>query len=122
MKCSFYAEVFCMLTFTNQEWEFIIDAFKNHYDGSLKAAAECGGWLYGLNNQREYSDDKENCELKFSFREVDRMITSLEMSCQYKNDELAKSIDGRLRKVINKISFAAQKANESLPQLTIENV
>lgn len=128
MKCSFLADVQCLLTFTDEQWDFIIMAFKTHYDRVLNIDVKVGGWLYGLNNQRMLalaSKEKPNAneiELLFTFRQVDKVIKSLETHVQFSESKIAKEIDVLLRKVITMIYAASTAAQSVLKLLTIDNV
>ena len=118
MKCSFSAEVSCMLVFTDAQWNLIMESFCNHYDWELKGAPAYGGWLYGLNNQRKFSNDTENWELQFTFRQVDLIIKSLELD----RSEIARDLDKKLRGVITMLTGASAMANLVLKPLTVADV
>lgn len=127
MKCSLFAEVKCFLTFTDDQWALIINACKHHYDYDLKISVEYGGWLYGLNNQRVLSENKQNCELEFTFRQIDKILKALEMEfVATSNDDvrikLAFELDKQLRNVITMLSAAYIAANLVLKPLTVDNV
>lgn len=118
MKCSFTAEVFCLLTFTDDQWALIMDHFHQHYDLDLRIAAMVGGWLYGLNNHRILSDNKESQELKFTFRQIDSILKSLELD----QSEQARDLDNKLRDVIHMLHAATMATIVVLKPLTIDHV
>lgn len=98
MKFSFHAVVMADVAFTNVEWELLVHEVSTSREyGGL---ALVGGWFYGQMNQRLFAENKEDCELSFTFRQIDLMIKILETPVWLGKNKVAWDLDKRLRTCI----------------------
>lgn len=44
----------CLVSFTKEDVEVLLECSRRHYDGRCKAAGQVGGFLYGIKNHVEW--------------------------------------------------------------------
>jgi len=111
---SFHATLTVSIFLNDEDFNFIFENCKNHYDTRIKYFTQIGGFLNGFKNRRthitglEITDDDRYVE--FSFRQLDSMIKSLEMnSC-----ETSSKLNLLFNKVISELTEKQKNINNNL--------
>lgn len=112
MKFSLWATIKANIAFTNLEWELLVHEFTTSRE--YAGLANVGGWFYGHMGQRQYAENKEECEMEFTFRQVDLMIKILETPVWIGTNKAAFHLDQRLRKCIVEMQHAGTELNDIL--------
>lgn len=97
------------ITFTDDEFNLMWESCKHHYDGIVQSLTEQGSWLYGLRNKIVYFKS-EYREVKLTFRQIDLILKSLEMT----HSTLAYNLFAELRKILQEMNDNFPLINELL--------
>jgi hypothetical protein len=111
MEVRFWAELKAIVVFSDDEWRWLLLSFEHHYDSTLKTAVDKGGWLYGMNNRRMFSNG-ECTDVELSQRQLGWMMKSLEMDVLSCSKELYK----KLKDIFFKLQEKQNEVNETLNQ------
>lgn len=111
MKFKIGCSLVVFVKFSDQQWNLIMQAFKQHYDWGLKSAVEIGGWMYGLNNGRILSKG-ENKEAELTFRQADSILKSIELEF----DSSACEIRLALHAILKKMNSTYELLNKQLDE------
>jgi hypothetical protein len=91
LRTGFIADVKAYISFTAADIELLMSLAKRHYDYKCKAAGECGGFIYGLNNQLIFARAQGTAQPvildAWSFGECDRAAKICEYA-NYEKDQL----------------------------------
>lgn len=120
-KHSFYATLTANVFVNDNDFNFIYECFKSHYDFKIKTSAEQGGFLYGLRNRRvKFYDSEiitdENRILDLSISQIQLIMKSLEMH----NTGQASDIYLRFDKIRIELVQKQNGLNEKSSQWTAE--
>lgn len=74
---TFYATLQAHIELNDKDFEFLKERASLHYDLKVKSSVEIGGFLYGLNNRRLFSNG-ENKVLTVSSNELQTMMKAIE--------------------------------------------
>lgn len=114
MTCFFRAEYKAHIEIPDLEFEFIKKCCERHYDYKIQSLVQVGGFLYGLTNRREWSNREDKvCDL--SFREIDLLLKSLEMS----RELLSYHISAAFRRICKEMSKQNHEHNKKLEEQSL---
>jgi len=105
----FFAELKAIVLFSGKEWNWLMLSFQHHYDAELNSAINVGGWLYGMNNMRRFSDESDKT-VELSSRQLNHMMKSVE------NDSEAAHVKvfPKLYKIFSALQSKQDEVNASL--------
>ena len=120
-KHSFYATLTANVFVNDNDFDFIYECFKGHYDFTIKASAERGGFLCRLRSRRVkfyYSEiiTDEDRILDLSISQIQLIMKSLEMH----DTGQASDIYLRFNKIHNELVQKQNGLNEKSSQWTAE--
>ena len=111
---SFYATLTANVFVNNEDFYFISECFKNHYDINIKMAVELGGWLYGFGIRRtplkglDVTDEHRILEL--SNRQIQLILKSMEMQ----RTDQASDIKLRFHKILQELVEKQNSLNTNI--------
>jgi len=108
----FCAELTAYIPMTDEEFNYIFETSKRHYDTTIKMSTDVGGWLYGMKVRRTpwkgATHDDVNKNVEANNRKIQLMIKCLEMS----DGELPARLNIMLHKVYSELVQKTNLANE----------
>ena len=78
-KHSYIAELKANIELNDSDFNLLLDCSARHYDSTVRSISEVGGFLYGLNNRRNFSNGAD-LTTEFSERELGLLIKSIEFT------------------------------------------
>lgn len=114
---SFYATLTVSVFLDDNDFNFILDVCKNHYDSKIKSLQEHGGFLYGAKIRRTpYSDwipkDKDRF-VELNHNQLGLIIKSFEML----SNEQASRLNLLFHKIANEMYKNHAIVNKKLTEL-----
>ncbi len=94
----------------DEEFKLLWFNMSHHYDGTVKDATKCGGFMYGCKNNREWqleNKDLVDLDVHVNHRQLQLLIKSLEMD----RDEQAINLSERLWNIINEMKEKHKRIN-----------
>lgn len=92
MRYTIEADIYCLVTFTDNEWSAIINAFENSKDVIFQGFInKPSGWLYTANNNRGMDLDGE-FKISLCLRHINYIIEALANSSSYLSRSLIDSL------------------------------
>lgn len=91
-KHTFFAKLEIHVDLSDEDFNHLLKQAEHHYDGKVKTSVELGGFLYGLKNRREFSeeaDDKDTI-LTVDERDFQLMMKALEMDKSQRGQAMTK--------------------------------
>lgn len=78
----FYHTLTVFIRIEDEDFYFIYQCAKNHYDSKVVGLTEVGGFLYGWKNRRELfsSPEDDRKEIEFTSRQLDICSKAIEFS------------------------------------------
>jgi hypothetical protein len=107
----FYATLTVDIEINNSDFNVILMSCKKHYDHTVRASIEVGGFLYGAKNRRDFFDGKDIL-VRLSNRELQLVIKSLEY--KDKDSQQANKIYDRLWSILREMSSVQNELNSKL--------
>jgi len=109
MKYNLWAEIEINIEFSDSDWAFLLECFAHHYDGYIKSCVEQGGFMYGRNNRRIFSNgENKYCEL--TFRQLDSVLKAIE----FNPSEQADRLNSELWKIVHDVRATSEEVNKNL--------
>jgi len=110
---SFFATLNANVFINDDDFSFLLECMKHHYDLTIKMSVEIGGFMYGLNNRRtinyrDVDNDDRNCDL--SNRELQLILKSLEMQ----NSIQSTAIKNRFRNILSEMTLHQNNINTNI--------
>ena len=113
-KHSFHATLTANVFVSNEDFYFIFNVLKSHYDITVQMSVGHGGFIYGLQNRRtplkglDVTDDDRVCD--FTSRQLGLIINSLEMQ----SSDQASLISLRFNQILNGLLRSQQAINKNI--------
>ncbi len=106
----FNATIVAWVYFSDEEFEFLFDCCKHHYDHTVKSLARQGGVMWGALNRRNFSNSDEDKYCELPHRKIDLLLKALEMS----DKELSYKLSKDLRAIIEEIRSLSFETNANI--------
>jgi hypothetical protein len=107
----FQAEILAHIEFPDEDFEFIWECCTHHYDLTVKAMVNIGGFLYGFRNRRSFSNNVDKAA-DLTLRQIDLVLKSLEM--YYANKEQAYRLTTELQAISKELIEVHTETNNNL--------
>ena len=114
MKYRFWANLQACFQLDDRTFGLLFKCMRHHYDGSVKAATEQGGFMYGSRNRRRpggSTDLEYRNGLELSSRELQLLMKALEMRQYVVGDELDQ-LDTDLHRLWHVLAEQHRQLNE----------
>lgn len=116
MNYEFIAELTARMEMTDDEFDYLFDAFKKHYDHHVKSSAEHGGWLYGLKVRRTpwkgATHDDVDKWIEVKNRQLQLCIKSLELHNNATAFDLTSKFCNLYHKLVEQTNFVISILNQ----------
>lgn len=86
-------DVLAVLVLGRKDIDHLTRLANGHYDGQCRAAANRGGFIYGWNNQLEFTPGHEQIEVCVTWNQVDLICKILEQEGLYQDREITVQLD-----------------------------
>jgi len=109
MKYTFSAELRAKIEISDSDFRLLLESSSRHYDHAVQSISMVGGFLYGYNNVRDFSNG-ENKTVGVTMREIGLMLKSLEGVATDKADFLGR----HLYKIVEELAKKSEELNKVL--------
>lgn len=111
-KHFFIAELKANIELSDSDFNLLLKCSRSHYDSTVQSASMVGGFLYGINNRRNWSKNNSEIDLstEFTYRQIDTMLKSLE----FVNTKEALKLMVRLTTIVSDMLAKNNEINKQL--------
>lgn len=119
---SFYATLTANVFLNDSDFYFLFESFKRHYDRTINASAEVGGFMYGRKVHRNpftgWEPTDEDRVIEFTSRQLGLVMKCLEME----RGEQASRLNMMFHKIASETASSQNFINENINLYTQKTV